>query len=91
VIGLCEARNVEGAKLAHTVIKNALTSEARFRQVKTSGEKFKRSILGSDPSGLALLIGMGFEQQEGVLRLKREDVGLLVLGKCLLEDAGLVV
>jgi hypothetical protein len=92
IIRLCRGANEQSAQLAHLIIKNALSGEAKYRSVKATSEKFRKTM---DSAGLSLLESAGFEHRNSggnatSLVLARDDPGLLILAKMLLEESNLV-
>lgn len=87
IIRLCKSRNEDSANLVYVIIRNALTGEAKFKSVKASSEKFKRMV---DSAGIYLLESVGFERREDAFVLTRDDPGLLILARMLLDDSNLV-
>ena len=68
-------------------MKNALLGDAKYRSIKISSEKFQKNI---DHVGMLLLKSVGFEHIGENLVLTRDDPGLLILAKLLMEDSQLV-
>jgi hypothetical protein len=60
-------------------------SEEKYRRVRLSNQRFAAAV-GRHPAGLAFLTALGFEEAAGFLELKRNDPGLLWLGKAALQE-----
>lgn len=70
-------RHPEAVKLARTIVGNAQSGEAKFLQVKTTGDKFQRH----DSELRPLLLALGFEPQGDLLVLGSTSGGAQELAK----------
>ncbi|KAJ8614507.1 hypothetical protein CTAYLR_000776 [Chrysophaeum taylorii] len=72
-----------------TILKNAGLDDPKFKRVRTTNNRFLRTV-GKFAAALELLGAVGFEREQNdgddVLCLRRDDPALLRLGRSALED-----
>ena len=90
VLVLANLSFAEAATTLQVILSNAERDDAKFKRVKLANKRFLRTV-GKFPAGLAFLEACGFERETSgddgdVLVLKRNDPGLLWLGRSALTD-----
>lgn len=82
-----KGRRKDAMDVLIVMLENIITNPnvEKFKRVRTDNKVFTRRVL-SVPGGQEFLKAVGFEERNGSYEFVRNDIGLLWLGKSLLEE-----